>query len=479
MIQYAFEFLILHTFFYLIFKVLLVKETQLRFLRFYLVATTALSLILPLIEIPVATSFSTINTQTILLPAIVLSEKASTISWPLLIAILVCTAFAVRFALNLISIYKCYKKSEQELFDDTIIRRVNGLKNSFTFFRLIFIDPENFENPEDIVRHEKGHAEELHSLDILFCHLLTICFWWAPSIWLMIRELRTVHEFQADDYAIKINNSTYVKTLVHCTLKAHGMDLASSFDDAPIFNRLNFMKKMKKKISVWKMASIASLVAISGIMFACEEEINDGIEEIIEESSQQVEYSVDVQAALDRLQAEKPNEKFAVIETTFDNEENINKLNEYDPNQIEQIFITKEDDRKSIVMIVNQSSELFEKTMVIQEQMQEDNSQAVFTIVEEQASFPGGMDALGKFLRENMKYPEQARKDGVSGHVYVEFIIEKDGSISDAKVAKGIGAGCDAEAIRIIENSPKWQPGTQNGEIVRQKMMLPIVFAVK
>ena len=403
MIQYAFEFLILHTFFYLIFKVLLVKETQLRFLRFYLVATTALSLILPLIEIPVATSFSTINTQTILLPAIVLSEKASTISWPLLIAILVCTAFAVRFALNLISIYKCYKKSEQELFDDTIIRRVNGLKNSFTFFRLIFIDPENFENPEDIVRHEKGHAEELHSLDILFCHLLTICFWWAPSIWLMIRELRTVHEFQADDYAIKINNSTYVKTLVHCTLKAHGMDLASSFDDAPIFNRLNFMKKMKKKVSTWKMASIAVLVAASAIILACEEKREAG---------------------------NIGNDQDHAIST--------------EASALENSSATPESE--------------------------------VFAQVDESAEFPGGIEGWGKFLSTNLKYPNQASKLGVEGRVFIQFIVEKDGSLSNIEVLKGIGAGCDKEAKRVVTDSPKWIPGKIAGESVRQKYIQNIYF---
>ena len=484
MISYLIEFAILHLLFFGIYKTLLQKETQLSFLRFFLLGSTVLSLIIPAISIPTSNPIlPSLSTSAIWLPEVTTLKKMEegffTFEWYHYLLIAISAAFVFKLFIGLIRISKLYKNSEKQEVNGIAVRVLSGLKNSFSFFQWIFIDTKHFTNAEDIVHHELGHAKKYHSLDILFFNALTIFFWWTPSIWLMIKEIKNIHEFEADEFALNTSDQTYVKTLVHCTLQAHGMNLASSFDDAPIFNRLNFMKKMKKKISVWKMASIASLVAISGIMFACEEEINDGIEEIIEESSQQVEYSVDVQAALDRLQAEKPNEKFAVIETTFDNEENINKLNEYDPNQVEQIFITKEDDRKSIVMIVNQSSELFEKTMVIQEQMQEDNSQAVFTIVEEPASFPGGMDALGKFLRENMKYPEQARKDGVSGHVYVEFIIEKDGSISDAKVAKGIGAGCDAEAIRIIENSPKWQPGTQNGEIVRQKMMLPIVFAVK
>ena len=100
----------------------------------------------------------------------------------------------------------------------------------------------------------------------------------------------------------------------------------------------------------------------------------------------------------------------------------------------------------------------------------------IFIIVEEDASFKGGLKAYAKFLRKNLKYPKQARRMGIQGKVYVEFIITKDGSLKDIKAIKGIGAGCDEEAVRVISLSPKWNPAKQRGRAVYQKMVIPIVF---
>ena len=99
-----------------------------------------------------------------------------------------------------------------------------------------------------------------------------------------------------------------------------------------------------------------------------------------------------------------------------------------------------------------------------------------FDIVEENASFPGGKKAYAKYLKKNLRYPRQARRMGIEGKVYVQFIINRDGSLVDVHVVKGIGAGCDEEALRVIKNSPKWNPGKQRGRAVRQRMVIPIVF---
>lgn len=474
MISYVVEFAILHLLFYGIYKLMLAKETQLGFLRSFLVGSTLLSLVLPVIEIPTKANIPTLNADAIILPMITStpSDKGFDLPWYLVLLGVVSAIFTFKLIITLLQIYGWYRQSEVASLEEIDIRKVSGLQNSFTFLQWIFIDPKNFENPADIIRHEQGHAKKLHSIDLMFFHVLTIFFWWLPSVWLMIKELKTVHEFEADDYALKIDNKTYTKTLVQCTLKAHGMDLASSFDDAPIFNRLNFMKKMKKKISIWKVASIAAMVAVSGAMFACEEEIENEIGEIIEESNQQIEYDDDVQAALTKLERENPNEKYAVIETLIENAESVEKLQAYDANQIEQIFVNKKGDEKSVVMIVNQSSELFEKTIEIQEE----RTDAVFTVVEEPASFKGGVEGLSSYLSQSMKYPKQAISQGIEGKVIVEFIVETDGSITNVEVLKGIGAGCDGEAKRVIQESPNWNPGTQNGKIVRQKMIQKLTF---
>ncbi len=100
----------------------------------------------------------------------------------------------------------------------------------------------------------------------------------------------------------------------------------------------------------------------------------------------------------------------------------------------------------------------------------------IFEIVEENATPDGGMPAFLGWVAKNMKYPTQARRMGVEGKVYVQFIVDKDGSLTDVKVVRGIGAGCDEEAVRVIKTSKKWKPGKQRGRAVRQRMILPINF---
>jgi protein TonB len=100
----------------------------------------------------------------------------------------------------------------------------------------------------------------------------------------------------------------------------------------------------------------------------------------------------------------------------------------------------------------------------------------IFVVVEQVAVPEGGLEGFYKLLGKNLKYPLAARHTGVEGRVFVEFIVNQDGSLSDFRVAKGIGAGCDEEAVRIIQEGPKWRPAKQRGKPVRQRMVLPVFF---
>lgn len=100
----------------------------------------------------------------------------------------------------------------------------------------------------------------------------------------------------------------------------------------------------------------------------------------------------------------------------------------------------------------------------------------VFVVVEEQAEFPGGMDSMYAYIVKNLKYPEKAKAEGIEGRVFVSFIIEKDGSISNVKILRGIGGGCDEAAKEVVEKMPKWKPGKQKGKPVRFQFTLPIKF---
>ncbi len=103
----------------------------------------------------------------------------------------------------------------------------------------------------------------------------------------------------------------------------------------------------------------------------------------------------------------------------------------------------------------------------------------IFTVVEQMPEFPGGAAEMTKFIQKNIKYPMMARESDIQGRVYVNFVVEPDGSVSNVTVMRGIGGGCDEEAIRIVNMMPKWNPGKQRGVAVRCSFTVPIVFRLQ
>lgn len=125
---------------------------------------------------------------------------------------------------------------------------------------------------------------------------------------------------------------------------------------------------------------------------------------------------------------------------------------------------------------VEVTEETVVEEIVFEEAPEEEEVDEVFTIVEDQPQFPGGMPAFYKFVGDNMKYPAQARRMGIEGRVFVQFVVDKDGTVTEVKSVKGIGAGCDEEAERVLRMSPKFKPGKQRGRAVKVRMVLPIIF---
>jgi len=154
------------------------------------------------------------------------------------------------------------------------------------------------------------------------------------------------------------------------------------------------------------------------------------------------------------------------------------------PPQIQQPQVVEVPDEEEIEeeIEVNLDVEMTEETKVEQIEIKEEPKEDVdeiFTIVEETATPKGGMAAFYKYVGSKLKYPPQANRMGVEGKVYVEFVINRDGSIVDARVVRGIGAGCDEEAVRVVASSPAWNPGKQRGKAVRQKYTIPIIFKLQ
>ncbi|WP_084812105.1 energy transducer TonB [Flammeovirga pacifica] len=119
---------------------------------------------------------------------------------------------------------------------------------------------------------------------------------------------------------------------------------------------------------------------------------------------------------------------------------------------------------------------VIEEAPEVEEVEEEEVVEEIFEIVEDPAGFPGGMGKFYKWVGKNMKYPSQAKRMGVEGKVYVQFVVDKDGTLTDIKVVRGIGAGCDEAAINVLKKAPKWKPGKQRGRPVKQRMVLPISF---
>ena len=128
---------------------------------------------------------------------------------------------------------------------------------------------------------------------------------------------------------------------------------------------------------------------------------------------------------------------------------------------------------------VEQEEIPFEATNVDESAPLDANTDEVFKVVEVDPEFPGGEEALYKYLAENIKYPEKAKNNKVEGRVYITFVIEKDGTVSDAKVLRSVNEELDAEALRVINAMPKWKPGTQRGVPVRVQYNIPITFKLQ
>lgn len=128
---------------------------------------------------------------------------------------------------------------------------------------------------------------------------------------------------------------------------------------------------------------------------------------------------------------------------------------------------------------VTEETKNVEITQVKVEEEVEVAEEPIFTVVESEPEFPGGMEALYKYLAQNIKYPQLARENGITGKVYVTFVVEKDGSIANPRILRDIGGGCGAEAIRVVKAMPKWSPGKQRGKAVRVQFNLPVNFNLK
>ncbi len=151
------------------------------------------------------------------------------------------------------------------------------------------------------------------------------------------------------------------------------------------------------------------------------------------------------------------------------------------PKQTTQLEIVQDDVEVEDIEInaeVDQT-EVIEEYVAPEIEEEEVVEQEIFQIVEEMPSFPGGDQKMLEYIAKNIKYPQIARESGIQGRVFISFVVEPDGSVSNVKVLRGIGGGCDEEAMRVVKSMPKWKPGKQRGKPVRVSYNLPVNFRLQ
>ena len=155
------------------------------------------------------------------------------------------------------------------------------------------------------------------------------------------------------------------------------------------------------------------------------------------------------------------------------------------PKQVVSINVVEDDvqvdDDINIDVEADQNTEVEEYVAPVKMEQEEESEEErqIFMVVESMPEFPGGEPALYKYLAENIKYPQMAKESGIQGRVFVTFVVERDGRVTDVRVLRGIGGGCDEEAIRVVADMPKWTPGKQRGKPVRVQYNLPVKFTLQ
>ena len=151
------------------------------------------------------------------------------------------------------------------------------------------------------------------------------------------------------------------------------------------------------------------------------------------------------------------------------------------PKQTTQLEIVQ-DDVETEDLNINaevEQNEVIEEYVPVEIEEEEVVEQEIFQIVEEMPAYPGGEQKMMEYIAKNIKYPQIARESGIQGRVFVGFVVEPDGSVSNVKIMRGIGGGCDEEAMRVVKAMPKWKPGKQRGKAVRVSYTLPVMFKLQ
>jgi TonB family protein len=385
--------------------------------------------------------------------------------------------FTTRFFVRLHSLVSLIRQSRTTAFEGITIIESHKNIPAFSFFNCIVIGrTETFSESEkqNIIQHEAVHAKGLHSLDILLINLLAIFFWFNPFLNVYKKIFVQLHEFEADARAVENRDvNEYCGLLAKVALESAGFKLANHFSKSLTLKRIEMMRTIKKKIRPWKMAVAASVIPLAFFVIACQDQIAS---EVAQPLAEQIDAPLEVQRKYDQLVAANPDKKFLLMETDENMEPTLeamkHKFGSLDQSQIHHIELITPTVRPS------EKVRTFAIVEFTQHNKKGNRDNDIYTIVDESAEPAGGMDKFYEYIAKELRYPLEARMKGIEGKVLITFIVDVDGNI-DVTGVSGIGSGCELEAMRVVQSSPKWIPGKNNGVAVKQEIILPISFKIK
>jgi TonB family protein len=391
--------------------------------------------------------------------------------------------FFTRFIARISNLIIFLRKSQRfSIGRVKIVESSDDSTPTFSFFNIIVLGDSKKLSADErrkVIHHETVHVDGYHSIDILLVNLLGIFFWFNPLISIYKKIFVQLHEFEADARAVENRDvNEYCNLLAKVALESAGFKLANHFNNSLTLKRIKMMKTIKRKIRPWKMFAMAGVIPLTFAFIACQDQIANEVADIAQSSSMATDVPKEVLDQYDILLKANPGKTFLLMETDENMkpkvEEMKKKMESLSQNQIAHITlltptVTKDETPRTfaIVEYTDKVSELSERSKL---------SDDVYTIVEETAMPRGGWEVFYQHVMTKLKYPLQARRMGVEGKVFVEFVVLTDGSITDVRVKNGIGAGCDAEAVEIVKSSPLWEPGKNKGVAVKQRVVLPIAF---
>ena len=520
--------------FYAFYRLFFYKDTFFAWRRTALLCFFAVSAAVPLLDIqqwivqqePMAAMADLY--AAVVLPELTLTPQPET-DWRQLMADgivfaywLVAALLALRFLFQLAGIVRLARRCPTQKIDGTTVHLLPRAEGPFSFFRWIFVCPDAHTGDElhEILTHERTHARQWHSIDVLTGELACIICWFNPFAWLMKREIRTNLEYMADEKVLETGHDsrTYQYHLLGLSHHKAAATIYNSFNVLPLKKRIIMMNKRRtraigrtKYLMFLPLAALLMIVSnIEAVARATQKITTEVIEAVAPAETPDVQPQPENIAPL--LQQEKsdkvtykgkvvdkygqPIEGVQIVTLSQDKSAGYQLLKERSQADGTFVFEAAPDDRIGFFHVTSQGTYIQsvnpeewnlsrEKTIVMdgeptpmfREEDRNSPDEDVFEVVENMPEFPdGGMPGLMKYLSTNIRYPEAAHKAGTQGRVTVQFVVGKDGSIGNVSILRGVDPALDAEAIRVISGMPKWKPGTQKGEPVNVKYTVPVMF---